>query len=537
MLLGSPALAQNPKLDPKKPQPAPAGPMRDPVPAVAAIDRAWSKGLDEAKIAAAAEADDAEFLRRVTLDLTGRVPTWQQARAFLDNKDADKRRRLVDQLLAGPAFGQHFADVWRMLLAPPEEGAKPRPDILSPWLADQLNRNRPWSDIVRELLTAEGSVRIPELSFILTNSEMQRPKPEMLADATSRLFMGVELRCAQCHDHPFATWKQADFWSLAAFFSRTRPTTIKGGPNLSILEHDKPLEDEKGLSPIKGAALIVPAQTGNESGKLVRARFPRGEALPENVPMPYRTRLVDWLTARDNPWFARAAVNRFWAQLFGRGLVMPLDGFDERNPASNPELLDTLAKEFADSGYDLKHLLRCLTLSKAYQRTSAGRDPAALENFARMAVKPMGPEALYDSLAVVVLMRDKYEKPTAGKPGGKGAPVQDGSLPLSRDEFAKFFRSRGGDPNVINQGIPQALKLLNGPILGGGSPLIDRLCNGNTTREEAIETLYLAAYARRPRPAEMELFTAYLAKQPRPREGYTGMLWALLNSSEFLVNH
>jgi ferric-dicitrate binding protein FerR (iron transport regulator) len=540
---------KKPTKEPPKPDPDKVGkpekefplPNRDPAPAVAAIDREWRRGLDEAKVAPAADVDDAEFLRRVSLDLTGRVPSWKRARAFLDSTDPDKRRRLVDELLASPAYGEHLAGYWRRLIMPPDDGVKPQPDVLSPWLAEQFNKNRGWGEIVRELITADGAVRsTPQLAFTLANGEVLRPKPEMLADATSRLFLGVELRCAQCHDHPFSSWQQADFWGLAAFYGRVNPDTFKGGGNVKIGEMEPPPDGErpsKGVMrpEVKGPAIFVTAATGRQAGKVVRARFPRGAELGEDVPGPYRPRLVDWMTARDNPYFARAAVNRLWAQMFGRGLVMPLDGFDENNPPSNAALLDALAKEFADSDYDMKHLLRCLCLSQAYQRTSRTRpyDAAEDRSFSRMAVKPLGPEALFDSLQVVSNV-DKGDPAQGRWPGSTELDSRK-----AREQFVRFFRTQNEDGNTggLNQGIPQALRLMNGPTLNAGAPIVDSLVARNVEPAEGVETLFLVAYARRPSAAEVELFKKYLAKQPSAREGYTGMLWVLLNSSEFLLNH
>ena len=520
-----------------KPEPVFPLPTRHPAPVVAAIDREWRRALDEAKVAPAAEADDAEFLRRVSLDLSGRVPSLWQARAFLDSKEPDKRRRLIDQLLSNKAYGQHLASSWRRLITPPDDGVKPQPDVLSPWLTEQFNHNRGWGEVVRELITAEGSPRNnPQMAFILANSETLRPVPEQLADATSRLFLGMELRCAQCHDHPFVNWKQSDFWGLAAFYGRLRPDSLKGGPNLKIGEMDPPPGAEKKGPEFKGAAIYVSAQTGRQAGKVIRARFPRGIELEEKVEGPYRARLVDWMTARDNPYFARTAVNRMWAGLFGRGLVMPLDGFDESNPASNPALLDLLAKEFAESGYDMKHLLRCLTLSQAYQRTSQTETVRPGENhlFRHMAVKPLSPEELFDSLQVVAIV-DKSD-PAAGRWPGV---VKDADLVKAREQFIRFFRAQhdGSETGGLNQGIPQVLRLMNGPALGEGAPVIESLLARKASREEIIETLILVAYARRPMPGEVELFSKYLAKQSSERDGAAGMLWILLNSSEFLLNH
>jgi hypothetical protein len=508
-------------------------PTRDPAPLVAGIDREWRRALDRAGVEPAAEADDAEFLRRATLDLTGRVPSWQRARAFLDDRDPDKRRKLVDELLAGPEYGRHAAAVWRDLLAPPDDSAKPRPDTLSPWLAEQFNRNRGWDAIVRDLLTAEGPVqRTPQLGFVLAHADGLHPRPELLADATARLFLGVSLQCAQCHDHPFARWKQADFWGLAAFFSHVRPDSPKGGPNLAIIEGE-PLP-QAGREPPRGAALLVPGEKGPAAGKVVRARFPGGAELGEDVAEPFRPRLADWLTARDNPYFARNAVNRLWARLFGRGLVEPLDGLGGDNSPANPALLDLLAREFADSGYDLKHLIRGLCLSRAYQRTSrAGGDAGEEGLFARMAVKPLRPEVLFDSLAATL-----HGGPADKKAGPKTPGVKNRDPLEGREAFVRLFRARGGnDDGAAHPGTPQVLHLLNGPLLNDGGALVGRLADGDADRERAVETLFLAAYARRPTPGEVELVGRYLDKQPSARAGYAGVLWALLNSSEFLLNH
>jgi hypothetical protein len=506
-------------------------PTRDVAPFIGLLDREWRRALTEAEATPGPDADDAEFLRRVTLDLTGRIPNVRKARAFLDSRDPDKRRKLVDELLSSPEFGQYFAAVWRDLLTPPVESSKPMADRLSPWLAEQLNRNRGWDIIVRDLLTADGVInRTPQLSFVMANSDGLVPKPEMLADATARLFLGVELRCAQCHDHPFAKWKQSDFWALAAFFSRVQPDSPKGGANTAIIEGKTALNVGKELP--KGAAIVVPGQTGPQAGKVVRARFPGGAELPDDAMEPFRPRFADWLTARDNPYFARTAVNRVWAHLFGRGLVMPLDGFGDDNAPANAALLDVMAREFADSGCDVKHLLRGLCLSQAYQRSSRGAVKQEERLFAQMTVKPMRPDVLFDSL-VVALSGGPVDKNAVPKMpvGAKdmGATLQ------GRDEFVRFFRARGSDTGAANAGIPQVLFLLNGPMIADGSVVIDRIANA--PRAEAIETLFMAAYARRPTAKEVELVGRYLDKESTARDGYAGVLWSLVNSSEFLLNH
>ncbi|MDQ3621352.1 MAG: DUF1549 domain-containing protein, partial [Verrucomicrobiota bacterium] len=201
------------------------------VAAVAASIDGWvDAGLSSARVPASPAADDAQFFRRVTLDIIGRIPTYEEAVAFLESADPDKRSRWINELLASRLYGEHFATIWRELIAPNDGGVKkPARDSFSPWLTEQFNRNRGWDRIARDMLTAEGKIReTPQSGFILANSDNQEPQPNLLADATGRLFWGVQLRCAECHDHPFAPWKQADFWGTAAFFSRLRKGYTEG---------------------------------------------------------------------------------------------------------------------------------------------------------------------------------------------------------------------------------------------------------------------------------------------------------------------
>jgi DNA-directed RNA polymerase specialized sigma24 family protein len=536
---GSPAQQPGGKVG--KPAPKEDGPEqktdRDPAPATTAIDRAVEAWLAERRLPASPRADDAEFLRRVTLDLTGRVPTAKRVAEFLDSTDPDKRRKLIDELLASPHYGEHFATLWRHRLAPRDEAnPKPRADVLSPWLARQFNRNRGWDQVVTDLLTAEGPVaQAPQSEFVLAQAESARPQPRLLADATARLFLGVQLRCAECHDHPFAKWKQADFWGLAAFFGRLRYTAgmknVRGLPP-SLTETDLPGADE--TPPPADGSLSVPAGAGKAARQVVRARFPGGAAPALVGAGPYRPRLAAWLTARDNPYFARAAANRLWAHLFARGLVHPPDGFDETNPPSHPALLKLLADAFAASGFDQKHLLRCVCNSHAYQRTSRPlpQNEADVTGLSRMNVKALSPEALYESLAVVLAAdkNDRWVKPPTKSGKGPAAGV-------ARDQFLRLFR-RPDDaaPGEYSQGVPQLLWLLNGPALNAQAPLVDRLWNSGAGRPEAVEALFLAALARRPTAEEARVMSGYLERRAA-RVGYAGVLWALLNSGEFAVNH
>jgi hypothetical protein len=510
-----------------------APPDRDAAAVAAAIDREIDKRLADAGIPASPRADDAEFLRRVTLDITGRIPTLDRTIAFLDSKAADKRRKLIDELLASKEYGQHLGTLWRNLLAPPGNPVKGKapPDRFSPWLAEQFNRNRGWDDLVRELLTVEGDAqKMPQSAFIMTNSESFRPQANLLAASTTRLFLGVRLGCAECHDHPFAAWKQTDFWGAAAFFGRLRNTGKKGPPYILTETPDPqpPGKDDPVRIHTAPGGIVIPASAGKASGQTVKARFLGGPAPELDEEKPFRPAFADWVVARDNPFFARAFVNRTWAQFFGRGFVQPVDDFREDNAASHPALLKLLVDEFRDAAYDCKHLIRCLCNSQAYQRTSrptAGNEKDA-ELWSHMVVKVLSAEAFYDSLSVVTAI-DK-SSPVKGRPVSFEA----------RDDFVQFFRPQGeSEETGIRQGIPQFLKRLNSEAFNQGAPLIDRLLYAKASREQVIEKLYLATLTRRPRAEEVALLTEYLDRRTSEEKGYAGVLWILLSSGEFVLNH
>jgi hypothetical protein len=518
-------LAEPPKPPGKGPAVGPAvkiaPPKRDPRPMTALIDELIQRQLQQEKLPPSPLANDAEFLRRVTLDLTGRIPSYQRTVAFLASKDPDKRRNLIEELLASAAYGEHFATVWRNLIVPREEGAgdKPVTDLLGPWLAAQFNAGRGWNEIVAELLKAEGVVnKTPQATFLMANAENFQPQPSRLADATSRLFWGVQLRCAECHDHPFAQWKQDEFWATAAFFGRVRHSGFKGKVPPFVSE----VIDAK-----TGPEIAIPATSGKNAGKLVKARFLDG-ALPKlSADGPFRPALAAWATSADNPYFARAAVNRWWAQFFGRGFVQPLDGYDESNQPSHPELHEKLARDLAASGFDVKHLCRVICNSQAYQRSSRPltENESDKSFFSHQTVRALSPEAFYDSVAMIM---------AADRNTGKGPLGQM----EKRSTFVRAFRPLIDADEAVHytQGIPQVLKLLNTPILNGGAPIVATVIKGNKAPAEGIEAVYLTALSRRPTESEKRLMSEYLAQQSNPREGYAGVLWILLNSSEFALN-
>jgi ferric-dicitrate binding protein FerR (iron transport regulator) len=532
---------------PEPAKPRVQAPARDPMPLAVTIDRAVDERLHEARVPPSPRSDDAEFLRRVTIDIIGQIPSYERTIAFLSDTHPGKRRELIEELLASSDYGRHFGGVWRNLMAPREvgKGGKAPPvDHFSPWLAKQFNEGRGWNEIVYDLLTVDGDVsQKPQTGFIMANAENFHPQADRLAASAARLFLGVQLQCAQCHNHPFTAWTQADFWATAAFFSRLRNTGKKGPPFVLTETADiEPAPHAKngtvGPPPMLPAgAVVIPTSAGKGAGNVVRARFLGGSEPALNEEGPYRPAFAAWVTAPSNPYFANAAVNRLWAHFFGRGLVNPVDNFHSGNLPSHPALLELLANELTISGGDFKHLIRGLCNSQAYQRTSRPltANEADRQLFSHMAMKVMGPEVFFDSLVNAL-----GTGPGFATKGGKARSGKK-SLPSlgSREQFVQFFTSQSdaGESDESSHGIPQFLKLMNAEPFNRGAPIVDALVRSQLSGEQAIQELYLSVLSRRPTADEVRLLSDYLSKRTDARSGYAGALWILINSSEFAMNH
>jgi hypothetical protein len=500
------------------------------------VDREIGQRLTREKVPPSPVAEDAEFLRRVYLDITGRIPTGEKAAAFLDSKDRDKRRKLIDELLASPHHGEHLGNIWHNLIAPTqlkallnEQPVESEP--LARWLAEQFNRGRGWDAIVTDFLTSEGAPpEAPQMYFVLVNGDARgHPQPSNLARNTAKLFLGIrQLECAECHDHPFADWKQTDFWGLAAFFSRLEKPFARHRAPIAEVTGTK---NKGGL----GAASKISADAQTNVGKVVKAKLLNGPEPTLDLNKPIRPALAAWVTAPESPYFATAAVNRMWAHFFGRGLIDPVDGLGEDNAPSHPELLKLLSAEFTASGFDLKHLIRCVCNSRAYQRTSQPL-PANKEDkrlFSRMSIKVLRPEMLLDSLRVALETPDLF--PATKMPQKKGLPV----VLNPREQFLQQFSTQeeDGDPTEFTQGIAQALSRMNHEPLQSGKAVIDRLMKADSRPEKVVEGLYLATLSRRPGAEELKLAVAHVARKAKPADGYRGVMWSLLNRSEFILNH
>jgi hypothetical protein len=509
------------------------------------IDKAIDARLRAEKVPASPAAGDAEFLRRVSLDVTGKPPTGPRAAAFLADTDPHKREKLVESLLASPDYGGHLGERWvNQFYLGTVNQRPPDPAPFKTWLAKGLNDGRGWDALVRDVVTATGPVSdAPQGLFFYYNGDMNGQfAPKILAGNIGQVFLGVQLQCAECHDHPFGTWKQTDFWAVASFFAQTaRMETAenKNTPGVKDRHTEPPKPGKKPQPPLKEIAIGIPNDgEARNGGKKVPAAFPDGRRVEADPTKGHRTPFAEWLTARDNRLFARATVNRFWAHFFGRGFVNPLNDFGDHNAPSHPELLDLLADEFVASDFDVRHLVRCICLSGAYQRSgraAGGNDrPGAEALFARMAPKVLTPEQLYDALCVALEVPEVA--PPADpkkKPNPKLPPP-----PSPRSVFVAFFRGPGelDEPTEMKLGVPHVLKLMNESVFNSGGGVADRVASAKSPGE-AIDGLFLAVLSRRPTLAERETFAAFAARHGSPREGYARVAWVLINSSEFMLTN
>lgn len=515
---------------------------RAPVELAAFIDGEIDRLLAIEKITPSPPADDGEFLRRIYLDIHGRIPTRAQAEAFLDSKDPNRREKLIDALLADPVYGHYQARLWRDRVAVPvaagEDLRATHTLAFHKWLTEGFNKNRPWNQLVREMIMAEGET--PPVAFIRQCMDDGQPRAGKLAASAARRFLGIQLQCAECHDHPFTTWKQDDFWGLAAFFSRTtRLDKTRTETRVGIYDTEAgPPKTRFGLKPLvrkDAGAVVLPEDAGPHAGKVVVAKFLEGGAVKLGDKDPGRVILADWITSPKNAFFARATANRLWAQVFGRGLVEPVDSLDAENLPSHPALLDALAGELVASEYDLKHVLRGMLLSKAYQRTHrthpGNEKDETLYSHAR--IKVISPEAFYDCL---VLASGGELKDTQSAIASGGKRVK-GEILGSRSDFLKLFATADVDglPSDYTQGIPQVLALLNERATNAVCKLVDQAVREKGDDEAIVTRIYVGVLSRRPTNEEIAIVQDFLSRRSTDPNRYQGVWWALVNSPEFAV--
>lgn len=502
-----------------------------------AIDSRIRAAWQREKVTPARRSSDAEFLRRVSLDLVGVVPTYPETLAFLDSPDADKRTKLIDRLLADPRFAQHQADEWDMVLFgrnPPGFDVNNR-DGFQTWLRTQFEKNVPYDVWVREMLKAEGNSGDSGALYLV----QYRNAPEDASEAINQTFLGVQLHCARCHDHPFESWTQKDFYGMAAFFARLDVVSVgrKGNLNLYAI-------GEKNSGDIQFTGSVKEQRPGKK-GEPVKPKFLLGPALDEPAvpanfkeerfaankmpPKPKFSRkdsYADWLTKADNPFFARAIANRVWGQYLGRGLVHPVNNLSPANKPSHPELLDQLTKGLVAHKFDLKWYIRELVSSETYQLSALGNGEALPTWFEAARMRPLSAEELAESWRTAT--------------GVEGNASDRGRFrPLQRDYVVQFFGTPNTGTGDFSGGLHEHLYLNNGPLvqmIGTGSKgsLAELVGDRKQPVDARVERLFLSTLNRRPTPREREKFSAYLSSE---KGSATDAIWTLITCSEFRFNH
>jgi hypothetical protein len=534
---------------PTAPPPAAAAkPAAPPAPALLApadLDRLVEALWAKAGVQPAAPADDAEILRRTTLDAIGRVPTLDEAASYLADRAPDRRARLVERLLASPEYAEHWADVMLDLFVG-RQFRKPRIEKqLDPraFFVAALAENRPYDRMAREMLTFSGEIQ-PSGPGVFLASHLKGGGPEVLASVTSRLFLGVQIQCAQCHDHPYDTrYKQEDFYAFAAYLARTRTKEEK----LGAAPAAAPAPAPEGMA---AAADVVAAAP--ERRYLVFDR-PNGKAKLKKNGMGPEIEVAPRFFGRDVPplpgesprdtlaraivgsdLFAKTVVDRTWAQLFGRGIVEPWDDLGGEGDSKHPPLLVRLADDFRASGHDVKHLLRTLLLSRAYGLTSRGAaDAAATAAFARAPVRRLTPEQLFRSLLVAT---GASEVERAG-----GEDIQKRIDRALKEYLFVFGDDEMAVVDTFNGNVPQALLLWNGEITNQGARARPGGTLAGVLRASAdpaarLRAVFLTAYARPPTPEESARLLPALGAGAE-RAAWEDLFFALLTSTEMLTNH
>lgn len=487
------------------------------------IDEHIINRLARLQLHQSAPAADEKFLRRVYVDIIGRVPTADEAAAFLDDSSTDKREQLVDRLLDNPEYAEHWANKWVDLLRPnPYRAGIKATMSLDTWIRSAFRRNQPYDEFVHDLLTAQGSTFRNGAVTLFRD----RRSPDELTTITSQLFLGVRLECAKCHHHPFEVYGQEDFYSFAAYFAKIARKGRGVSPPISGSEEfvyvgtkgevKHPLTDE----------VLTPQPLFGDGGIVKDGEDPRKA-------------LADWLTSKDNAFFAQTMANRIWADLMGRGIVEPVDDLRSTNPPANPELLTALGKDFAENGYDIKQLIRRIVLSQAY---GLGTQPVTrnvmdTRYHSRYYRQRLRAEVLLDSVCQITGVPESF----AAMPRGSRAKE------LWTHRIGSLFLDAYGrpDPNqdppcerTSDSTVVQALHLMNSENLyrkvTSDNSTAAVLAKSDRTPEDIVEQLYLSIYSRRPTAKERETAVGFYTSENSNRRQVTeDLMWAMLNTPEF----
>ena len=483
------------------------------------IDRLVDAKLRKLNIAPSGRCDDATYLRRVYLDLIGTLPTADEAREFLADDRLDKRARLVDALLKRPEYADYWALKWADLLRVDRlKLGRKQAYVYYQWIRDSFAANKPLDHFARELVAAEGPLSEAAAGrFYKVVSQ-----PNQMASTISQVFLGVRIECAQCHHHPYDRWSQTDYYGMQAFFTQVAFKKTPLGEAI-VNTGTAPTKHPRSGKPIFAHALEQPN--------------------PDNAPAGNRRKLLaEWMTSPENPWFARNLANRLWAHLMGRGLVEPVDDFRLTNPPSNRELLNELAGFLSTHNFDVHELIRHITASQTYQRSSQPNDSNAgdEQNYSRYVFKRLDAEVLFDAVCQATGVPEKF----------RGVPAGSRAIQLWDSQVPHYFLELFGRPiratacqceRVVEPTVGQVLHVLNSPDIhdklshDGGR--IERLVTEQPNDEALVAELYLTCFARPPTAKEKAVAMQYLKQTDSRRVAAEDLVWSMMNSLEFVFNH
>ena len=487
------------------------------------IDKAVNDKLKRLKVLPSELCTDAEFLRRIKIDLTGIPPTSVETRAFLtDARDSKaKREAQIEELLGSSDFIDFWTMKWSDLLMSnrkfiTEKGVW----SFRNWIRNAIATNMPYDQFAAELMTANGSTfENPAANYYRISRE-----PKLVMENMTQVFIGTRFMCNQCHDHPFEKWTQTQYYELSAFFSGV-------GRKPGATAEDEVIFSQPGAQPVMHP----------KSGKPIDAAFPYLHAGIDSKLTDPREKLANWLVSKQNPYFAKALANRYWSYFLGRGIIDPVDDLRQSNPPTNGELLDALTADFMAREFDLKHLIRTIVSSHTYQR-SIQSNPFNQDdntNYSHASPRRLGAEQLYD--AIIEATGSPGTIP--GVPAGfRATQLPDGKVDLSfLDMFGRPPRESPCECERTSEvSLSQTLNLINGPTIGDAiahpQALIGRLVAEKADSKRMIEEVYLSVFCRFPTPEELKQGGEFLATVPNPAEGAQDLMWALINSPAFLFN-
>jgi len=501
------------------------------------VDEAVFANLKELGIPPSPICDDATFLRRLSLDMAGRLPTAEERAQFYESQDINRREQVIDALLRSSEYADFFANKWTAMLKNRRDDAS---DITSnfafhAWVRDSLLANKPYDQMVRELLAATGTVIAnPPVVWYKRVKE-----PRQQVEDVAQLFLGVRVQCAQCHHHPFERWSQDDYYSFTAFFTQVgrKPTATRGE---DMIFHKRGIAS---ATNIKSGRVLKPAALGETIPSIAADEDPR-------------LKLADWMSSPNNPFFAKAVVNRYWKHFFRRGLVEPEDDIRDTNPPSNPELLAALEKHLVESGFDLKSLIKVIVGSNAYQLSSTPNqhNNADQQNYSRYYPRRLQAEVFLDAIDDLTGCRTEFPNLPAGT---RAIALPDNSY-NNASPFLKVFGRPENESvceceRVQSSSLAQSLHLINAidikSKLSNNSGRAAQLAKSESSAIESIRELYAVAFAREPRADELQASVEFLA-EPRldaagkpaelikaKHESFQDLIWALINTKEFLFNH